>query len=132
MIEIYPQTIYYEPDTPYTERQKDDCSIIAVAALAEIPYDAAARVLRACGKQDDDGATDKQIIVALTNLGCEVFRVRTIRRTIRTVCRSLPVTGRYLITTSDHAASRINGELIHWDKWGDLLRVEYVYKVDFS
>ena len=114
----------------YPYRQKNDCSVIAVAALAEIPYEAAARVLRANGREDDDGATDTQWKASLTALGFTVRRVVSLRRTIRTVSRALPVTGRYLITTSDHMVAYIHGELIDDTKYSDLMRVENVYKID--
>ena len=131
MIEIYETQVCFLPDTPFAIRQKDDCSIIMVAAIAEVPYEASARVLRACGRWEDDGATDKQWKAALDRLGCVVRRVRTVRRTVRTVTRALPVTGRYVIVTTDHVVAYVNGELIDDHKWGDLLRVSAVYHVDF-
>ena len=116
--------------TRHRYRQKDDCSIIMVAALAGVDYDVAARVLRQCGKSDGDGATDGQWKLAMVYLGCRIHRVRCIRRTIRTVTRALPKTGKYIIVTTDHVVAFINGELIDDTKWGDLLRVTSVYKVD--
>lgn len=131
MIEIYETQVCFLPDTPFAIRQKNDCAIIMVAAIAEIPYEAASRVLRACGKKDDDGATDSQWKTALRRLGCDVRRVRTVRKTVRTVTRALPTTTRYVIVTTDHVVAYVDGELIDDTQWGDLLRVSDVYQVDF-
>lgn len=131
MIEVYNTQVCFLPDTPFAIRQNNDCSIIMVAAIAEIPYEAAARVLRAVGKVDDDGATDNQWRAALRRLGVDVRRVRTIRRTIRTVLRALPVTSKFIIVTTDHVVAYVDGELIDDTQWGDLLRVSDVYRADF-
>lgn len=112
-------------------REKDDCGIIMVAAIAEVPYDTAARVLRMLGRTENDGTTDRQWKAALEILGCQIRRIRTVRKTVRTVTRALPVTGRYVIVTTDHVVAYVHGELVDDVKWGDLLRVSAVYKIDF-
>lgn len=131
MIEIYPTQVCFLPDTPFAIREKNDCAVIMLAAVCDIPYEAASRALRACGRAFDDGATDAQWKAAAAALGAVVRRRRTPSRTVRTVARGLPDRGRYIITTTDHVVAYVDGELIDDTEWGDLLRVSGLYSVDF-
>lgn len=128
--EVYPKTIFQK--VTGVIREKDDCGVIMVAAVGEVPYHTAARILRGQGRIDGDGVTDRQWKAALEILGCRLRRIKQTGRTIRTVARSLPLTGRYVLVTTDHVVGLVNGELVDdVEKWGDLLRVSHVFHVDF-
>ncbi|MCP4896272.1 MAG: hypothetical protein GY906_04790 [bacterium] len=112
--------------TRNVRRERDDCSIIAVAAICSVSYPAAETALRCCGRLQNDGAYDETILSAVKSFGYRVCPVTCRAKTLRSLARKYSLC-HYLVATVDHAVAVIRGEIV--DDQTDLARVETVWLI---
>lgn len=141
---------YRDPPKEFTELTKErtihnerrDCTVIAVAALAEVPYAEAHAMLKQKGRKDRRGPYLSVVFEALRALGCTVTRVDS-----RHIIQQYPgqhkglchltthhpdrfpqvwANGkRYLFDTRQHVAAVVNGRMIDWSRNRALRAVAY-------
>jgi len=118
---------YFDQIVENVKREKDDCAIVAVAAVAGTSYLIAADMLAKHGRQPNDGAYDDTIITAIKSLiHCRPMEVKSKCKTLRTFARQMK-SNIYLVTTVDHVAAVRYGEIV--DDQSDLARIERIWLI---
>ena len=95
-------------------KDKNNCSVVAVAVATGVGYGAAFKALEKKGRIRGRGASTSQIINALDLLGYKVRTVEKDFKTVKTVTDRLPSTGNFLAYTPSHVLSIRNGRVIDW------------------
>jgi hypothetical protein len=95
-------------------KDKNNCSVVAVAVTTGVAYGAAFKALEKAGRVRGRGATTGQIKEALDYLGYTTRAVVEQFKTVRTVTDYLPSTGNFLAYSPSHVLSIRNGRVIDW------------------
>tara|TARA_R110000803_G_scaffold126004_1_gene193482 strand:+ start:282 stop:674 length:393 start_codon:yes stop_codon:yes gene_type:complete len=95
-------------------KDKNNCSVVAVAVSTGVAYGAAFKALEKAGRVRKRGATTGQIRKALDYLGYTTRTVEKDFKTVRTVTDRLPSTGNFLAYTPSHVLSIRNGRVMDW------------------
>mgnify|MGYP003624225104 FL=1 len=95
-------------------KDKNNCSVVAVAVTTGVAYGAAFKALEKVGRIRGDGASTSQIRKALDSLGYTTRTVEKDFKTVKTVTDRLPSTGNFLAYTPNHVLSIRNGRVIDW------------------
>lgn len=110
--------------------EKNDCTVKAVAVLANLPYNYAHAALAKVGRKRGKGPTWGNFFKVLRNLNLWYERVEIEGKTVRTLEKNLPKKGRYLITVRGHVLAAVDGKVHDWSS-GRLHRINKVYKISF-
>lgn len=106
-----------------------DCAVKAVAIVTGHSYKAAHHLLAAHGRKPRSGTSYSMVTApALKSVGYKMEVVNIPGKTIRTLERSLPRSGNFLIHTAGHILAASDGKVHDWTK-GRLHRVKYVTRV---
>ena len=95
-------------------KDKNNCSVVAVAVTTGVAYGAAFKALEKAGRVRGRGASTSQIVKALDYLGYKTRTVLEDFKTVRTVTDRLPSTGNFLAYVPSHVLSIRNGRVIDW------------------
>lgn len=110
--------------------ETNDCTVKAVAALANVPYEYAHMHMKAIGRRKGRGPTWKGFYKGLRNMNLWYERAYIPGKTVRTLQKNLPSKGRYLIIVSGHVLAAVDGKVIDWTD-NRLHRIRKVYKISF-
>jgi len=110
--------------------ERNDCSVIAISILANIPYEEAYKVCEKLGRKKNGGMYEKDILKAFKRLRCRVEPVSMIHKrkgtrdykkftywfgySLKRVDEQLRPKGRDLISTSGHVSAYVNGRIEDW------------------
>lgn len=115
----------------------NDCSVRAVAAVSALPYRDAHWLLARMGRKRCEGLEPKWIHAGLHEVGLQTRSVPTEgktapawarKKTMRTLMRSVPKSGSYLIYSFDHVAAVVDG-VMHDFAADQLRRVVCIYSI---
>ena len=98
--------------------ETNDCTVKAVAVVTGLPYEICHEAVKRRGRRNRKGAYPHQYHSALRDLGYKVEKQQLDPRakTMKSVTKYLPSTGKFLINVSRHVAGA-TGRLIH--DWAD-------------
>jgi len=113
--------------------EKKDCSVKALAVVADLTYDAAHLLMAKMGRKNGDGAHTGQSLAALKELGKTYDDVtdRAMFAEIKTIksLQKLGLNGKYLITVSGHILAMKGGEIHDWTN-DRQHRIKKIYRVN--
>ncbi len=113
--------------------ERNDCSVLALAVVADLTYDAAHKAMAEVGRKNNDGARTGQTFTALHNLGKTYDDVtdRASFAEIKTIksLKRLNLKGKYLITVSGHILAMKDGEIHDWTN-DRQHRIQKIYRVN--
>lgn len=98
-------------DIPETERQRADCTVIALAISADIPYSQALEVMKKFGRKDNKGSfnTKTKVTRIFKDIGLKAKQVRR-RGRLDTFLKDFPE-GVYYCLKRGHAFVVIDGKV---------------------
>lgn len=113
------------------KRESNDCSVKALSIMADIHYGIAHKIMKVGGRKNGCGATLATLMSALAVLGwknsaVEDYFVRTIRKVGDDPAFSK---GRFLIYTSGHIVSVVDGKVEDWSA-DRALRIKMVWRIE--
>lgn len=109
--------------------ERNDCSVMAISILANVPYEEAYKVCEKLGRKKNQGMYESDILKAFKRLRCRVEPVPMIHKrktgeykkfthwfgySLKRVDEQLRPKGRYLISTSGHVSAYVNGRIEDW------------------
>lgn len=111
--------------------ENHDCAVRAIAAVSGFSYADVRAYLASRGRRKGRGTANYLIAETLNLL--EVKRterpdLKAKGKTVRTLARVIPKTGKFLVNTRGHILAIVDGEVLDWTK-GRLHRVESVLEV---
>lgn len=126
--------------------ERNDCSVVAVAAVCDVPYEVAHETLRKLGRTRGRGTSTFQILEACKALGFTTERINrrdkieqypgVHGRVLKNITTHHPDRfkavwrdgHKYLFLTSSHVAAVVNGVNVDWTR-GRAKIVNFVYRV---
>lgn len=109
-------------------RERNDCSVRAIAAVTNNDYELAHNTLRMFGRKKNKRTTRDAMFLSIKLLGFSCREVNFEGKTVRTVQREL-TNGKYLVFVRAHVLAVVDGEAIDWAS-GRLHRVLNVYRIE--
>jgi hypothetical protein len=127
-------------------KETNDCSVVAIAVLCGVTYQEAHAAMKAQGRKDRQGAYDFQIIRAARSFGKSIQRVEVQsiidqfpgnHKTLKSMTTYHPIrfrkvfesmVGSYMVFTSCHVCSLVDGKIIDWSN-DKALRVTSMFEV---
>ena len=112
--------------------ERNDCSVIALAASCDLSYKDAHEILRKKGRKTGKGVLTHEILSAVTIAGkthqnvTEIFK-RNFGNTV-TKIENAGLKETYLVLTSGHVLTMKDGKALDWTS-GRLHRVQAVYRI---
>lgn len=97
----------------YVSSHKKNCTVIALATTANIPYDVAYQIAKEAGRPDNKGFQSCKLIKYF-NKKCAPNRFRKFKRssiTVQKFCKKYPV-GRFFVRKRGHAYAVVDGVAI--------------------
>jgi hypothetical protein len=111
-------------------KEKKDCSVRAITAVSNLPYEYVHEVFAKCGRIHGRGTSMRIIENVLFKLNIWTEKIKTSAKTIRSLKKTLPKKGRFLVHVSGHMLAVVDGEVIDWTK-ERLHRITAIYEVSF-
>lgn len=110
-------------------KHRRNCTVIALAYSANIPYDEAFELAKQAGRKDNKGFNSKKLIAfANKKLGRSCFRkAKRSTITVQKFCKKYP-TGRYYVRKRGHAYAIIDGVVYDKEKPKPLERIVEAWK----
>lgn len=112
--------------------EKNDCSVIALAASCDLSYKDAHEIFRKLGRKTGRGMTTSEILSAVTIAGkthqnvTEIFK-RNYGNTVAKI-ENAGLKETYLVTTAGHVLTMKDGKALDWTS-GRMHRVQSVYRI---
>lgn len=108
-------------------KDRNDCSVKAVAIACNVPYSEAHKALEQAGRKTNKGAFLFQMKKAILRLGCKISPLESWKgKTTKTL--DLPRQDRYIAVTCNHALAVQFGLVKDYSSEKNY-RVQYVWKV---
>lgn len=103
-------------DIPESQRQRADCTVVALAVASDIPYSKALEVMKKFGRKDNGGSyhTKKKVTRIFREVGLKATQVKRSGR-LDTFIRQFPK-GVYYCLKRRHAFVVIDGKVENQDK----------------
>jgi hypothetical protein len=113
----------------FVPTDKKNCTVIALAITADIPYDKAHRIAKDAGRQDNRGFRSEKLIKYYnTKFGRNQFRkVKRKPITVQKFIKTHPQ-GRYYVRRKGHAYAIINGMVFDRQDPKPLERIKEAWK----
>lgn len=112
---------------------KSYCSVVAIAAAANVDYNTAYKTLAKAGRKHRHGTSYDTIFAALKSLKCttkEMVKHRCTKcKTIRTLKREIPNKGTFMVFVSRHVLVFIDGECHDWSD-DTTRRIKSIHRVE--
>jgi len=112
--------------------EKNDCSVIALAASCDLSYKDAHEILRKKGRKAGRGMLTHEILSAVKDAGktyqdvTEIFK-RNYGKTVSNI-ENAGLKETYLVITSGHVLTMKDGKALDWTS-GRMHRVQSVYRI---
>lgn len=111
-------------------KEKKDCAVRAVTAVSNLPYEYVRRAFARNGRISGRGTPFPVIWKTLKELNLWVEAKPKPAKTVRSLKKSLPKKGRYLVFVRGHMLAAVDGQIIDWTD-GRLHRITEYYEVSF-
>jgi len=110
--------------------ETNDCAVVAVAAVCNVPYEYAHSLFKKHGRRNRGSTKATMISAVLKDMQVWPELIRPKAKTVKSLKYCLPEKGRFLVWTSRHILACVNGEIIDWTE-GRLHRITKMHRISF-